>query len=737
MSRRARQRQGDRALVSRCPLAALDLLAPVPHIPRGVEQETVRESPARSDGAGPLPFLARQWLPIAIAIGTLALAKSVIARVYLKLGHPGASLDDAYIHFQYARALAEGHPFRFQAGEPATSGATSLLWPALLAPFWLVGFRGEAILWPAWGVSFVALGALAYEARAITAKLAGEAAAIGVAAMVIAFPAFTWFAASGMEVVPFAWLLARCVRRASEWTEGAEARTRRRGIELAVLAWAVTLMRPEGALASLAIGIVLARFPREASWRSRAFALVALAPLVAQPLFLLAVTGAAKSTTAAVKLLPGNPYYLGEALRAAITANAKLLAGTLLNGEVYSAEFLPSGGAAAAFAGLVAIGVLGWRTKRPWRAALVIGLALAIFSPCTYVTFLWNRLRYLWPFATAWLVGLACLTRLAGDLLGALSARARVAAPIACGVVVGMLLMRMEWTITDAADSASGIDRQQVKLGRWAKDTLPPDARIGLNDTGAIAYFGDRKTFDIVGLTTRSEGRYWVAGTGSRLEHYERLHAASPAALPTHFFVYPEWFKLDMLLGDELEEATVTDSSIVGGVTMRAHVADYSLLGSGETPWSPVGEIVDALDVADLESEADHRYELLAARDGEEVAGFGAAPDGHSVIDGGRTMRTTERFSAHLRPGERARGVIRLEAAVPTRVRVRAEGRVIAFFEVEPAAWTEAILDVPAELAKRETAIELVTEGGVLTVFHYWFASSPSPPASAPSGTRP
>ncbi len=180
--------------------------------------------------------------------------------------------------------------------------------------------------------------------------------------------------------------------------------------------------------------------------------------------------------------------------------------------------------------------------------------------------------------------------------------------------------MRMDGSIDDVAQSASGIDRQQVALGRWAKESLPADARIGLNDTGAIAYFGERRTFDVVGLTTRSEGRYWVAGTGSRLEHYERLQRTSPSELPTHFIVYPEWFGIDALLGAELEEATVTDSTILGGQTMRAHVADYTLLGSGEAPWTSRrpderADLGCAVDVADLESEAEHGYELLGARD--------------------------------------------------------------------------------------------------------------------------
>jgi len=101
------------------------------------------------------------------------------------------------------------------------------------------------------------------------------------------------------------------------------------------------------------------------------------------------------------------------------------------------------------------------------------------------------------------------------------------------------------------------------------RERLPPDARVGLNDTGAIAYFGERKTFDIVGLTTPSEARYWVGGAASRFEHYERLarDPATAGALPSHFAVYPEWLSCPPVLGERLFESTVRDASILGGVT--------------------------------------------------------------------------------------------------------------------------------------------------------------------------
>ncbi len=587
------------------------------------------------------------FLPLVVV--TALLARASIHAVYAKLGHPGAALDDAYIHFQYARAIAEGHPLRFQAGEPISTGATSFAWPALLALPYLIGFRGESILWITWALSFVALGALAYETYATTHPLAGRAAALGAGAMTLLFGGFAWSAASGMEVVPFAWVLLHSVRRASEWAEDPARRTGRELRILAALALLAPMVRPEGALASIGLALAVALHPRVATSRSRAEALPLFALAAAPNLLLLLLTGHLTSSTAQVKLLVGNPYF---AMPDAALANARTLVTQILDGQVWSAEFLPKGGAPFACAGLVALVWRGRVASRRFRAIAVLILALAMFVPCLYVTFLWNRLRYLWPFAPGWFIGLACLARAVGTLMARIDARAGAATTaLLAGGLPGALAVRLDWVIEDAAQSASGIDRQQVALGRWADAALPKDARIGVNDTGAIAYFGNRRTFDVVGLTTPSEGKYWVAGAGSRLEHYERMRVSAPSSLPTHFIVYPEWMSCDVVLGKALHEAVVTDSTILGGQVMRAYEARYDHLGSGELPWSEHGAIVDTLDVADLESEAEHRYELLGARDGEEVAEEGNAPDGRVVVDGGRTQRTRERFVVKLPRG--------------------------------------------------------------------------------------
>ncbi|HEV8245407.1 MAG TPA: hypothetical protein VGP93_06555, partial [Polyangiaceae bacterium] len=43
-----------------------------------------------------------------------------------------APLDDVFIHFDFARSIARGHPFEWSAGAGYSSGGTSLLYPFLL-----------------------------------------------------------------------------------------------------------------------------------------------------------------------------------------------------------------------------------------------------------------------------------------------------------------------------------------------------------------------------------------------------------------------------------------------------------------------------------------------------------------------------------------------------------------------------------------------------------------------------
>lgn len=668
--------------------------------------------PASTPEGGARPRAWLRYAPVTLATATLA-AVTTRAIADRTGGLPGVPLDDTYIHFQYARALAELHPLVYSPGAAPAAGATSLLWPLVLAPFYAAGLRGQSLIFASWALGWISLGLLAWDTSALARKLTSRAAAIAAGAMVLAFGGYAWCAASGMEVVPFAWLLVRSARRAAEWLEeGAPAEPalrRRRRAELLALGVATPMMRPEGVIGALLVSAALAT---RARGRARAWALAPWAGVLAAPLVNLALTGQSTSTTALVKWLPLSPYHHGAELWRAIGKNVELLFVTLLDGEAWSASVLPTGGRVFAWLALPALLAAGARRHRRARAACALAVALGMLVPATYDSFLWNRLRYLWPFAAGWFVGLAALADLAGELLRSL--RLPDARAVIAGGFVGALGGHLHYAIDDVAVSSDAIRRQQVALGEWARDALPAGARIGVNDTGAIAYYSGRPVFDICGLTTAHEARYWAAGAGSRFEHYERLERDR---LPTHFIVYPAWMALPPLLGERLTERTVTGATILGGVTMVAAVADYSALRSGARPLRAgfEGAPLDELDVADLESEAAHDYELFWASQAENFL----AGDGLGHYDGARSRRTLDRFALTLAPSGRL--LARLGASDGTSLSVRVDGREVGTLEARSAEWQELALTLPPDLPAGRHRLEVEPRAGAtVATLHYW-----------------
>jgi hypothetical protein len=666
-------------------------------------------------------------------VGWLA-TRGILART----GEPAAPLDDSFIHLQYARRLAEGHFFSYVAGEGYTSGATSPLWPVILAPFHALGLRGVSLLDAAWALGTLAHAAVAVETYRLAERLAGRAAAAGAALMCILFGAFAWFAWSGMETVPFAWALMRAARMSADFTDPPKASPgARRPTEAGLLAMAMIgpLLRPEGVICSVVVAIALAVRPRDGKARRRLLALVALVGPLIVPLLHLAFTGHAASSTTSVKWLAANPYYQGPQLWASIAANVRLLFGSLLDGGEWTAVFLPEHFALPLLLGVLALPLAAHRRKAPYHALFVAAVALGTLIPCSYLSFLWNRVRYIWPFAGAWFVLIACFAREAGDLVRLARPRLTFLPALLTGLVAGALAMKLSWALSDLAQSSHAIQRQQVALGRWAAENLPDDARIGVNDTGAIAYLSGRRTFDVVGLTTEGEARYWVAGAGSRFEHYEKL---ARERLPTHFIVYPQWMACSPVLGKQLFEATVTDQSILGGSTMVVYEARWDTLGTGALPAEPPAglALVDEVDVADLESEAAHGYDLAGGFDqDDQVAEIGKEVDWEGTIkhsgvaDGGRVHRHYDRFTAHLPAGRAVKMVMRGGSDDDVTLTVAAEGHEIGTIAIPAGTWTEPSIAIPAGVAAASTALTITVRGEGdprFHSFHYWFyAASP------------
>ena len=653
-------------------------------------------------------FARRHALRLSLLLGLAFLTLRSVLRA--TGGVPAVPLDDAFIHFEYARSFWEGRGFAYTQGAAPVPGATSLLWPLLFTLPYGLGLRAERVIWAAWLFGWAALGMLGYETRRASQRLVSDDGALAAELMVLTFGGYVWFASSGMEVVPLAWILMRTARRAAEWLEQPSAE-RAKPWELVAYAALAPLVRPEGVLATIAVAATLGYGLRG---RRRALGALVLSFARLPALFMLLFTGSATPTTAMVKWLPLSPYYASFGkLWHAVLGNVALLFGTLLNGEVWSAVFLPQGSAVVLWPALPALVWLGFRRGVKARALLIAWVGLGMLLPATYDSFLWNRLRYLWPFMAAWFVGVAAVSDVVGLVVARYAPGFERVRLLASGAVVGGLLSHLGWTLDDLATSANAIRAQQGELGHWAKAELPRDAVVGVNDTGAIGYFSERRVFDVVGLTTRGEARYWVAGTGSRFEHYERLGAS---ALPTHFIVYPEWFALPGLLGEYRTARHVPGATILGGETMVAYDADYARLGSGARPLAPPRDdalLADELDVADLESESEHRYELFDAVALEDVA---LEQDG--VMDGARRNRERERFELRLPAAGTL--VLRVEGEGTGELSLKTPSETLGSLPLEAGTWREFALALPARGDGARAEIRVESRGARFSSLHYW-----------------
>ncbi len=660
-------------------------------------------------------------LPVVVS---LAVAAYCIVSILGRALEPALPLDDSFIHLQYARRLSEGHWFSYSPGYGYSTGATSFLWPLVIAPFFLLGLEELTIIWVVWALGAVLHGAVALEAARLAEGLTERGGAIAVGAMCLSFGAFAWFGFSGMETIGLAWVLTRGARLASERCERCEPPAGRPvpgWTSLAVFALIAPLVRPEGGLVSLMIAMAGLRSwwrdPSTSRFRRVARVVVPAAGPFLLPLMHLALSGQPTTSTAVVKWAPLDPYLDGAALWQEVLGNVKLLTTDLLNGGPWTWLFVPEGFAYLLAAGLPALAVAAWRRQRGWRALFVAMVLAATLVPCTYTTMLWNRVRYIWPFAAAWFVVVACLASELGYLAGRLRPRLQILRPALLWAIVALLGVKLPQAVADLSQSARAIALQQVALGRWASTELEASAVIGVNDTGAIAYMSNKPTFDVVGLTTLGEARYWVEGPGSRFEHYERL---GPERLPSHFIVYPGWMQMPMLLGPRLMEATVTDQSILGGSTMGAYKARYELLGSGSRPVTggPWGEPHDELDVSDMESERAHAYGRgeLPAR--YNVARLDTLPTGGSVVDGGRLERLEDRFVLQASPATRM--VMRVGCTAPLEVWL--DGDRIGEAEVVGTLtrWEERAVQLPS-FAKPTTVVVRPTEGVRFASYHYWW----------------
>ncbi|HEQ60024.1 MAG TPA: hypothetical protein ENN74_00270 [Firmicutes bacterium] len=208
-------------------------------------------------------------------------------------GHRSAPLDDTFIHLQYAKQIARGDYFRYQPGEPPTTGATSLLYVHLLALPALLGLDGVNLLTAATALNLFLLYFALFELHRLARSLYGREAALAAVVFCLSSGVFLWGAFSQMEIALFACLLIATARLYHRWTSSGEGFR-----PLMTAAALLCLVRPEGSIfALLLIACVLAqhllreRGKEREPWAGRWMLLLPVAVYLFQPALNWLLTG--------------------------------------------------------------------------------------------------------------------------------------------------------------------------------------------------------------------------------------------------------------------------------------------------------------------------------------------------------------------------------------------------------------------------------------------------------------
>lgn len=655
-------------------------------------------------------------------------------------------LDDSFIYLQYARAMAQGHPFVYTPGNAPTTGATSLGYPLLLLPPHLLGLPPSICIAWALAIGVVGLVASALLILRLGRRLGGCVGGGLALALFLANAQLLWGYMSGMEIPLYATVLLATLL--AYLRERKEARFPK-------LRWwllALALSRPEGAVLCFVFGLLILADRHRAARAGAPLRLVdpiSIVPFVfgALPFLVnLAVAGSIESTSSQAKSILAEPY---RDVRANYIENSPKIWGDIAGS--YAGAFLlnergtPFPRMMIPFAIGVALylGFAVWPRKRSWDGGLallpLVGAGILVNSlPVIWQVHLFRYQQGLYPVVL--LLAAAGFGRLATwgwnrlpRLAAAPLAGAAVLAPV---IAWSPLLLRAHSEIAlFYAHNCENILHQQVRVGQWIDQNLPPNAVVGLNDAGAIAYYGKRSTLDLVGLTTAGFARVYRSGLGCLFEHLRRFPANR---LPTYFAIYPGWFPYweeSGILGPEAFRAHLGINTITGGADMVVYPASWIDVKPTDRPALPHPELegkrlVDSIDLGWLEDEA--RHEWTATPEATDVLRRYAYADVRTrpVTDAGRIVRKSERFRASVTPGRDLTLVMRTDAWYPTRLDVQVDGAAAGTWSISrsDSTWVEPTFTIPARLVQhprpeiRLTRDESTdTEGRDYAPFHYWF----------------
>lgn len=151
-----------------------------------------------------ITLILKKPLPLIFFIALAILTLFFIYELRKTDCKPGVPLDDAFIHFQFSRNLAEGNGFSFNPDEP-TPGSTSPAWTLLITVFYVFLHNHLLITKILSGIFYILTAIVTYFLGNVILK--SKKMAVLSALFVLISGRFAWSALSAMEVTLFSFLL--------------------------------------------------------------------------------------------------------------------------------------------------------------------------------------------------------------------------------------------------------------------------------------------------------------------------------------------------------------------------------------------------------------------------------------------------------------------------------------------------------------------------------------------------
>jgi hypothetical protein len=682
---------------------------------------------------------------LALAVALLFLAFMLAATD----GHFVPQVVDLYLVCQYARAMAEGHPFRYNPGDAPSTGATSLLFTALLAGPHAVGIRGEAL------VAFAILTGIVFFcltvalARRVGLLLGGPREGLLAGVLVALGGPVVWGFLYGSDIALFmllaTWLLAAWLEG---WRDGAAK------------AWVIPasllcLARPEGLPLALilAVGWATRRDARE----RRPAGLLPLVPVAAGLAVLVlyrVVTGSWLGTSVADKSLVAN-YGLLESLGLVAEYGIDVVRGLLLGFYPSQAPIgFSRGWAPLYFAplALVFVGLALLRAPEPFRRPLRIwGLAVAVLfallAPNMFLGTHFNR-YIMWAFPAVHIltaVGLGGAARLLARDDAALESGLFRSAALVLAALGALSTLRFALIYRDLAGE---ISRRDLAAAQWIRQHVPAGTAMA-NLATSVEYLTGHRSLNLHGVTSPPFfGNRAAEREAGVLEALGRLPAAErPPYLITTASAQEKYPSMR-----EMEEGPPLFRTSSFGDEIEIYRTRFDVLGRNARFYLPETlaavqalQEVDRLNVCDSVDELAHGYEFRSGAGGlrlfgtPRVAAYAPAdPASDRVADAGRLILGTESFRVRTRAGRdliivmrtadsatagvmRASGGGQFPMEIPEAgIILRADGRNVGRVTFRPRpGWDEQVFRITADrLHDGYTRLEL---SGRYASFYYWF----------------